>query len=320
MSETPSVSVIVPVWGTEAFLPRCLDSLRAQTLPDIEVILVDDGSPDGCPALCDAAAEEDPRFHVIHRENGGLSAARNTGIEAARAPWLMFADSDDEVSPEFCEKALAMVRETGADIGVFDYARIEPDKGRWVPRKPFLPAGTYGREEAMTALADTSIRDYAWNKIYRRSLFDGVRYPEGKIWEDIATTYKVFDAAHTVCVSHDVLYEYTIRYGSLSNYRLRDAVADALRMREQKYSFLCEHYPKAAKAMEVPLTGFELDFCMYRCLDRNDEWFAAVRRRLLARRTGPKKLGMKMWIKIQCLRFPPLFWLVTADRRRRMGE
>ena len=314
----PVISVIVPVWKVEPLLPRCLDSLRAQTFPDLEVILVDDGSPDGCPAICDKAAENDPRFRVIHRENGGLSAARNTGIEAARAPWLMFVDSDDVVLPDFCRKALALVMETGADIGVFGFVRVEENGIRWVPGKHPLPDGCYGRERAMEALADTSILDYAWNKICRKSLFEGIRYPEGALWEDIATTYRLFDAAKTISVSREVLYEYHIRSGSLSRYRLPDALADALDKREEKYFFLCEHYPKAARAMERTMTGFELDVCMYRCLDRRDERFRTLRKRIFSRRLGLRTLGWKMWIKTWCLWCRPLFWLITCDRRRRL--
>ena len=102
MNEEPKVSVIVPIYNVEAYLPRCLDSLRRQTLSHIEIILIDDGSSDGCGEIAARYAREDGRFRVIHQANAGLSAARNRGIELASAPYLMFVDSDDWVEPDFC--------------------------------------------------------------------------------------------------------------------------------------------------------------------------------------------------------------------------
>lgn len=317
MSVSPAVSVIVPIYKVEAYLPRCLQSLRAQTFPDIEIILVDDGSPDGCPAICDAAAADDGRIRVIHQENAGLSAARNVGIEQASAPWLMFVDSDDAVRPTFCARALELVQTSGADIAVFDFERFNFDGSSIVPEKRHLSSGLYDKEEALAALAHGDILDYAWNKIYRRELFDDVRYPVGEIWEDMGTTYLLFAAAEKIFLSHDVLYEYHLRQGSVSMYALRDATADILHQREKEYAFLRENYPRAAKAMEALITGVELDFCMYRCLDPGDRKCREVRRRLLSRRIGLRELGWKMWVKVKSLHFPPLFWLVTWRRRRR---
>ena len=325
MMRQPSVSVIVPVYKVEPYLARCIGSLRAQTFPDIEIILVDDGSPDGCPAMCDAAAGEDPRIRVIHQENAGLSAARNAGIEAAAAPWLMFADSDDYVLPGFCARALYAVRESGADIAVFDFEKCRPDGTSSVPNlenRPGtegpMPEGVYGTKEALCALACGRILDYAWNKIYRRELFENIRYPAGEIWEDIPTTCRLFARARKVAVFHEVLYMYMIRAGSLSKYDFEAVSADFLKMREREYAFLEKECPDAAVSMAPLITGAELDFCMYRCLDRKDAKCRAVRRRLLARRYTLRQLGFKMWVKTKCLRVPVLFWLLTYDRRRRM--
>ena len=114
----PLVSVIVPVYGVEAYLPACLASLSAQTLTEFELILVDDGSPDGCGALCDAAAAGDPRVRVIHRPNGGLSAARNSGLAIARGSYLAFVDSDDTVHPDYLKALYTACAETGADMAL----------------------------------------------------------------------------------------------------------------------------------------------------------------------------------------------------------
>ena len=123
--KAPLLSIIVPVYKVENYLPKCIDSILAQTFTDFELILVDDGSPDNCPALCDAAAEKDARVRVIHQKNGGLSAARNAGLDAARGAWIGFVDSDDYIAPEMYEVLYQAVQSTGADLALCDYAEVD---------------------------------------------------------------------------------------------------------------------------------------------------------------------------------------------------
>ena len=117
-SEKPEISIIVPVYQVEKYLNECIDSILAQTFTDFELILVDDDSPDNCPALCDAAAKRDSRVRVIHKQNGGVSTARNAGLDAAQGNWIAFVDSDDTVEPEYLEKMHKAVLETGADFAI----------------------------------------------------------------------------------------------------------------------------------------------------------------------------------------------------------
>lgn len=123
--EKPLLSIIVPVYDVERYLPKCIDSILAQTFTDFELILVEDGSPDNCPALCDAAAAKDARIRVIHQKNGGLSAARNAGLDAARGEWIGFVDSDDYIAPEMYEALYKAVQSTGADLALCDYAEVD---------------------------------------------------------------------------------------------------------------------------------------------------------------------------------------------------
>ena len=123
--EKPLLSIIVPVYDVERYLPKCIDSILAQTFTDFELILVEDGSPDNCPALCDAAAARDARIRVIHQKNGGLSAARNAGLDTARGEWVAFVDSDDTITPDFCEKLYAAVQDTGAQMVVCNYRQVD---------------------------------------------------------------------------------------------------------------------------------------------------------------------------------------------------
>ena len=120
-----TISIIVPVYKTERFLNACIASILAQTFTDFELILVDDGSPDGCPALCDAAAAKDSRIRVIHKKNGGQSTARNAGLDAAHGEWIAFVDSDDTITPDYCAKLYAAVQATGAQMAVCNYRQVD---------------------------------------------------------------------------------------------------------------------------------------------------------------------------------------------------
>ena len=123
----PAISVIIPVYRVERYLDACVSSVLAQTFGDFEIILVDDGSPDGCPALCDAWARKDPRIRVIHRENGGLSAARNTGIEAAKGQFLTFVDSDDLLEPDPLRRAWEAQRQYSAELVIINLVYVDDD-------------------------------------------------------------------------------------------------------------------------------------------------------------------------------------------------
>ena len=204
-----NISVIVPVYKVEAFLSRCVESILAQTYRDFELILVDDGSPDNCGVLCDGYALRDSRVHVIHQENGGLSAARNTGIDWAFANsvsrWIAFVDSDDWVHPDFLRVLYETAEETLCKLSVCDYFRTS---GEDFPAQPDgkvqkLSSGDYycGRfHNGSTATA--------WNKLYHRSLFQELRYPVGKLHEDEFTTYRLVYQVKEVGFSPRVLYAY----------------------------------------------------------------------------------------------------------------
>ena len=151
------ISVIVPVYKVEKYLKRCVDSILAQTYPCLEVILVDDGSPDGCPAICDEYAREDRRVRVIHKENGGLSDARNAGIDAAKGKFLGFVDSDDYVHPRFYELLLQALKEEGADIAGCDVKKVcKTEKIEEKEQQP-IQRTVYSGREATANLYDAQM-------------------------------------------------------------------------------------------------------------------------------------------------------------------
>lgn len=203
------ISVIIPVYNVEPYLRQCLNSVISQTCRDIEIILIDDGSTDGCGAICDEYRERDERVTVFHTENRGLSAARNLGIDNAKGEWLMFVDSDDWVEPQYCELPLKAAEETGADLVIFDRQRIS--RQGEIFGEPFCLQGIVSAQDA----ADYG-RPAVWNKLYGKSLFDTVRYPEGRLYEDVATTHRLIYRANRIAAISDALYNYRVRENSIS--------------------------------------------------------------------------------------------------------
>ena len=181
------LSIVIPVYNTQDTLARCMESVLGQTFADFEAVLVDDGSPDGSPALCDSYAAHDSRVSVVHKANGGLSDARNAGIARARGEYVTFVDSDDAIAP--CTlQALAgeLERHPGTDI-------LEYPAREWIGHRRKERLLTFSPREYASAvdywMAERAFRHtYAWNKVFRRSLFDRVRFPKGRLFEDAATT------------------------------------------------------------------------------------------------------------------------------------
>ena len=203
----PQISVIVPVYKVEPYLRRCVDSILGQTFTDFELILVDDGSPDDCGAICDKYAEQDQRVHVIHQENGGLSAARNAGIDWAFAnsdsAWLAFVDSDDWVHPRYLELLYRAVETDHTKISVCDYVETDTVLPFEEPAE-----GTTIRDWDEFSLNRNVCATVAWNKLYARELFKDLRYPIGKTHEDEFVTYKLLIQAEKVSFLTATLYYY----------------------------------------------------------------------------------------------------------------
>ncbi|MBQ7417168.1 MAG: glycosyltransferase family 2 protein, partial [Acidaminococcaceae bacterium] len=194
----PLVSVIMPVYKVEDVLTRCLDSLGRQSLQNIEILLIDDGSPDRCGAICNAYVEKDSRFRVFHHpKNRGLSVARNTGIENATADYLMFVDSDDYVHKDFCKLPYECAVQNDVDLVMFGYQRINKNGSCKLTQKMNSESGIKTRMDALDLLFN-AVGIVAWNKLYRKKLFDTVSYPEGYLFEDVGTTHKTVLLANSI--------------------------------------------------------------------------------------------------------------------------
>lgn len=201
----PTISVIVPVYKVEPYLCQCIDSILKQTFQDFELILVDDGSPDGCPAICDEYAEKDSRVRVIHKENGGLSSARNVGLENALGQYISFIDSDDYIHNEMLEMMLLNLQKNDADMAVCGVESVFPAETVYHHIKPQV----LSRQEAVDLLATQWwLFVIACNKLYKRELFSQVRYPEGFINEDAATIHRLIGACNRIVTVEQTLYCY----------------------------------------------------------------------------------------------------------------
>ena len=204
----PKISVIVPVYNMAPYLRRCLDSIRNQTMKEIEVICIDDGSTDRSGEIAEEYSKLDERFRVIRTDNRGLSAARNTGIDEAKTEWIMFVDSDDWVESTFCEIPFITAITSGSDLVVFGYYNVK--NGRMHKNKSG-PVGVLSHEMAIK-----HTDSYAWNKLYKKRLFENVRYPIGRIYEDLATTHKLVYASKRILNLPNYLYCHTYRKDSIS--------------------------------------------------------------------------------------------------------
>lgn len=202
----PKISVIVPVYKVEPYLRKCLDSIVNQTYRNLEIILVDDGSPDNCGAICDEYAARDGRIQVIHQANGGVSAARNSGLAEATGDWVGWVDSDDWIEPDMYEYMLKNVLEQNADIAVCGRIEWYPDKNCfWV----WEDTQVLDTEQALEKLLENKLMgNYLCDKLWRRGLFQGIVFPIGRTFEDIAIAHRLFLRAKCVVCLPKAKYNY----------------------------------------------------------------------------------------------------------------
>ncbi len=214
----PEISVIVPVYRVEPYLRQCVDSILSQTFTDFELILVDDGSPDNCGAICDEYALKDSRVRVIHKQNGGLSDARNAGIDMAKGEFLTFIDSDDLVAPEYLNRLYRSIKSSAAEISICNMLPFKDGSSPQIEEQNSNDSKRIisGRDACLSIYRmDGTVPIMAWGKLYKSSLFNGIRYPVGLIHEDDATTPKLFYLANKIAQIGDKLYLYRSRADSI---------------------------------------------------------------------------------------------------------
>lgn len=236
------VSVIVPVYKVEQYLARCVNSIRRQTFEDLEIILVDDGSPDDCGSICDKFSLEDSRIKVIHKENGGLSDARNAGIDVATGDYVVFVDSDDWLDLDMIDLLYRVLKKCHADICECSYRNVYKER----IDEETKCCGEIIEGNRITALEGMLdwrwFKPVAWNKIYKRTVLGDVRYPKGKLHEDEFTTYKYFYNAEKVVYVDVSKYNYDrTREDSITGKAFCEDNLDACWAFRERVDFFYQH-------------------------------------------------------------------------------
>lgn len=270
------ISVIVPVYQVEEYLDECVQSLLAQTYDHLEILLIDDGSRDGCPRMCDGYAGRDPRVRAVHQENRGLSGARNTGLRLAKGEYIAFVDADDLVSPFYIECLYGLIRTYGARMAACGYGRsraeldaaegacgaaVRPPSGGALPER----CGKDGREDSICLTSDRMLREWhgkrkrletvVWNKLYHRSLLTGREgggvFPERRIHEDVYVSHLLAAKAERIAVTPRKLYLYRRRGESLTSGRLtRERAVCNLKAQAERLKYFAEKgYRPAARRL-----------------------------------------------------------------------
>lgn len=238
------ISVIVPVYNVESYLDRCIESILKQTYCQLEIILIDDGSTDNSGSMCDTYSSKDKRVKVIHKENGGLSDARNVGIDACKGKYITFVDSDDFLDKTYIAFLYYLIRQGEYQISIcnpkyyYDGDQIIAWNGKEVIKK-------MNNIEALKIMLYQQYYDTsAWGKLYEKHLFSSVRFPKGRLFEDLGTIYKIMLLSKNVIFSNRELYYYQQRNTSISGEKYNDRKKDYLEFAEQIFSEVKEEYPE----------------------------------------------------------------------------
>lgn len=245
----PLISVILPIYNVEAFLPRCVESVMRQTYKNLEIILVDDGSPDGCPQLCDAYAKQDERIRVLHKANGGLSDARNQGALIATGKYITFVDSDDYVKDTYVEYLYMLIEKYQTRMSLCTHTVVF-ENGKTIQYGE-------GGDEALSTekclermLYDDVINTSAWAKLYETEMVRQFPYPVGKLFEDIATTYKFFMACGSIACGYESQYFYMLRSSSIVYQQFNPKKLELLEMTDWMADDVRKQYPQLERAVE----------------------------------------------------------------------
>lgn len=292
------VSVIVPVYRVEAYIHRCINSILVQTYSDFELILVDDGSPDNCGVICDEYARQDSRIHVIHQQNGGLSAARNAGIawviSHSESQWITFLDSDDWIHREYLQILLEAAQQNNVQISMCGLSRVSC----------FCEEKQISHQAALCMDAESAYRDYygmcmtVCCKIYHKSLWTDIRFPEGKLHEDCYTTHLPLFASAKVAVCDVPLYYYFANPGSITRIKWSEKRLQELEAHEVRAAWLKDHGYEAACRRETEvyvMTIYEHTEALAKLVRKDDSFrhhLVQLRRKLRASLNDARKQGL----------------------------
>lgn len=250
---SPKISIIVPVYKVEQYIHKCVDSILNQTFKELEVILVDDGSPDNCGRICDEYANIDNRVVVIHKENGGQATARNAALDIARGEYIGFVDSDDYIEEDMYEFLYKLCTDNKCDIAncsstIYFKNRVQVNGGHELI--------IHNKREAMKAVTEGILYDEClWTKLIKKDLFENLRIPVGIAYEDTAFTYKLIDRAKRVCCKGESKYNYIKHDDSTMDRAIKEVKIDAVLVYEEMYRFIERKYPELCDLVVLKLAN-----------------------------------------------------------------
>lgn len=259
MDSLPLISVIVPVYKVEQYLDRCVESIVNQTYHKLEIILVDDGSPDRCPEMCDNWTLKDKRIQVIHKTNGGLSDARNEGLKVANGEFIGFIDSDDWIATEMYEKLMDAIQKDNSDIAACSVEMIWEDGTPSKMLTKQIDCLLDKNEAQLALLNETELKQPVWYKLYRQKTIDGILFEKGKFHEDVFWSYQAIGNADRVSIIDFVGYFYWQRSGSIMGEKYSLKRLDAVEAKKQRQLYLEEMFPNLSSNGRIDL----LFTCMY---------------------------------------------------------
>lgn len=249
------ISVIVPIYNVEDYLDRCVDSIINQTYKNLEIILVDDGSPDNCPKMCDDYAKKDSRIKVVHKKNGGLSDARNAGMKVATGEYVSFIDSDDYISLDFYETLLQTIVDNDSDIVECSVVKFYEDNN-FDEYSDDLKVTNYDTLYALDGLINENpFKQHVWNKLYKSSVALDIPYAVGKLNEDEFWTYQVFGKAKKVTRINKTMYYYFQRGSSIMGNGYNIKRLDALEGKMNRQAYIEKNFSTLATKAKVDLYG-----------------------------------------------------------------
>lgn len=313
------VSIIIPVFNVSSYLVEALDSAIHQTYKNLEIIIVDDGSSDGSEKICNEYAKSDTRVKVIHQENRGLSAARNTGLCMMTGEAVAFLDSDDALAPDYIEAMVNAMNREAANIVVCRFTIHHTMNQMIVDEQnkvyPAVKNGMLDKNSALRALVDGTINPGVWNKLYRKELWEKVRFPVDHVYENVDTTFRVFDRCDKTVVLDRPLYMYRKRLGAITENPSKRNIEDWLLARSHFETYICDNIPKIF--IEEDLKRFYRSrinqmisfYCELSCNKEagETEWVNNFRKQIIktASMADIEKCGIYTRVGLQMMRFCP---------------
>lgn len=267
------ISIVIPVYNVEKYLSRCIESVINQTYKNLDIILVDDGSTDNSGMICDEYANRDKRIRVIHKINVGLSSARNTGIEKCKGKYITFIDSDDWIELDFIEYMYEPFKTKNVDISISRLIVSYQNKNNKIinrKSKTYPQLWISDKNIAIEMLLYRKVfTNSACGKLYKKLIFDNIKFPVGRIYEDFAILYKIIDLCNCICIQEKSGYHYFVRDGSILNSKFKKKDLDLIDFSSKMINDISYKYPKCIKAAKARFLETNLELFIKLILSNN---------------------------------------------------